>query len=91
MTTYRADCHTPDNADTDRRIQGLGGTYPEVWWYGIDTIIRKIDSGDDIFFTMVNGEVALIVVDEHPVTKRRFLKTKADSYLFNNLLYLPHG
>ncbi|WP_260582085.1 DUF3892 domain-containing protein [Sphingopyxis sp. PET50] len=90
MTTYRAECHTPDNLDTDRRLQGLGGSHPHVWWYGIDTIIRMIDGGNDIFYTMVDGKVALIEVATHPVSKRRYLKTVRDSYPYNNLLYLPH-
>ncbi len=90
MTTYyRADCHTPDNLDADRRLQGLGGSHPHMWWYGIDTIIRMIDGGD-VFYTMVADKVALIVVAEHPISKRRYLKTLADNYPYNNLLYLPH-
>jgi hypothetical protein len=89
MTTYRAECHTPDNLDADRRIQGLGGTVPQTWWYGIDTIIRMLDEGHT-FYTMVDGNVTIIVVAEHPVSKRRYLKTLPDSYPYNNLLYLPH-
>lgn len=90
MTTYyRADCHTPDNLDTDRRIQGLGGTVPQVWWYGIDTIIRMIGEGE-VFYTLVNGDVAIIVVAKHPTSGRQYLKTQPDSYPYNNLLHLPH-
>jgi len=88
MTTFRADCHSPDNYDTDRRIQGLGGTSPFNWWYGIDTIISMIGKGD-IFYTMVRGEVALIVVRQHPVSRRNYLTTVADSFPSNNLLNLP--
>jgi len=89
MTTFRADCHTHDNFDTDRRIQGLGGTVPLAWWYGIDTIIAMIGRGD-IFYTMVDNEVALIIVDTHPTSGRKYLKTAKDNFLRNNLLYLPH-
>lgn len=89
MTTFRADCHSPDNFDTDRRIQGLGGTVPHPWWYAIDTIIGMIDRGET-FYTMVDGEVALIVVETHPTSRRRYLRTLKDSVLRNNLLYLPH-
>lgn len=89
MTTYRADCHTPDNSDADRRMQGLGGTVPQGWWFGIDTIIRMIGEGHT-FYTMVNGNVALIVVAKHPTSGRLYLKTQADNYPYNNLLYLPH-
>ena len=89
MTTFRADCHTPDNADTDRRLQGLGGTTPVAWWYGIDTIIAMIGRGDT-FYTMVNNQVALIVVERHPVSGRLYLKTQPDHYPQNNLLHLPH-
>ncbi|WP_366510230.1 DUF3892 domain-containing protein [uncultured Sphingomonas sp.] len=88
MTTYRADCHSPDNLDLDRRIQGLGGTSPSAWWFGIDTIIAMI-SQEHVFYTMVRGQVALIVVKQHPVSRRKYLATAADGLLENNLLNLP--
>jgi len=88
MTTYRADCHTPDNYDLDRRIQGLGGSVPNHWWFGIDTIIRMIGQGD-VFYTMVRGDVALIIVRVHPVSRRQYLATVADGLAPNNLLNLP--
>lgn len=89
MTTYRVDCHTPDNADLDRRLQGLGGTTPSSWWFTIDTIISMIDQGH-IFYTMVDNEVALVIVETNPTSGRRFVKTMADSFLRNNLLSLPY-
>jgi len=89
MTTYRVECHTPDNADLDRRMQGLGGTTPSPWWFTIDTIISMIDQ-DHIFYTMVDNEVALVIVETNPISGRRFVKTMADNFLRNNLLNLPY-
>lgn len=87
MTTYRVDCHTPDNADQDRRIQGLGGTSPTHWWFGIDTIIQMIGAGH-IFYVMVADQVVLVVVKQHPVSRRLYLTTQPDGFPPNNLLNL---
>lgn len=89
MTTYRVECHSPDNFDQDRRIQGLGGTTPSPWWFGIDTIIQMIGNGH-IFYVMVRGEVVLVVVKTHPVSGRQYLTTQPDGFPPNNLLNLPH-
>lgn len=89
MTTYRVDCHTPDNSDQDRRLQGLGGILPSRWYFGIDTIIHMIDQGH-VFYVMEGGQVVLVVVATHPVSRRRYLRTQSDSYPHNNLLNLPH-
>jgi len=87
MTTYRVECHTPDDFDADRRIQGLGGTVPSPWWFGIDTIINMINGGH-IFYVMVGGNVVLVVVRQHATSKRWYLTTLADSFPPNNLLNL---
>lgn len=88
MTTYRVDCHTPDNADLDRRIQGLGGGHPFRWWHPIDTIIGMIDVGH-VFYVVVDGKVVLVTVKRHPISGRRYLTTEPDGYPPNNLLRLP--
>ena len=86
MTTYYANCHTPDNADTDRRIQGLGGTFG---WLAIDQIINMINNGD-IFYTAPASSVGRrIIVAQHPTTYRLYLKTDADGVEPNNILALP--
>ncbi|WP_374406271.1 DUF3892 domain-containing protein [Pelagerythrobacter sp.] len=86
MATFYATCFTPDNQDTDRRIQGLGGV---GWWYSIDTIIAYIAAGD-IFYTLnPAGQQQQIVVDTHPTSRRRYLRTIYDSYPHNNILNLP--
>jgi hypothetical protein len=84
--TYYATCHTPDNSDTDRRIQGLGGSYG---WYDIDTIIRMIDSGSEFYTDPPTGVRRKIIVEVHPTTRRRYLKTEADGIVPNNILSLP--
>ncbi|MBX7536410.1 DUF3892 domain-containing protein [Qipengyuania sp. GH1] len=86
MTTYYVTCHTPDNADLDRRIQGLGGSFG---WLAIDQIINLIKNGA-IFFTAPPLAVnRRIIVAQHPRTYRLYLKTDADGVEPNNILALP--
>lgn len=53
MAVYQATCHSPDNNDPDRRLQGLGGV---GWRFGIDEIIRRIQNGPDRFWTSAQGK-----------------------------------
>jgi hypothetical protein len=84
--TYYATCHTPDNFDLDRRIQGLGGA---GWWWNIDTIITMIDQGHVFYTSPPNGVGRKIIVAVHPTSRRRYLKTEADGFVPNNILALP--
>lgn len=89
MATYQVTCHTPDNADPDYRIQGLGGVGPAGgWWYFIDTIIRMISVGD-VFYVSVAGRTVLVIVMQHPRSGRYYLTTQGDGFPPNNLLNLP--
>lgn len=94
MSDYFVYCHTPDNNDPDRRIQGLGffgapnGTVAQ--WLPIDTIIAFIDAGHR-FFVRVRDVQTQVVVRQHAhYPYRRYLTTIADGYPPNNLLNLPH-
>lgn len=87
MATYYATCHTPDNFDADRRIQGLGGSY---WYFPIDQIIRMIDWEGHQFYTKpAFGQGQRIITDTHPVSRRRYLRTVSDGVAPNNILSLP--
>ena len=89
MAIYYASCHTPDNLDTDRRIQGLGGA---GWgWFNIDTIIHMINVQQHTFYTkppFAPGQMIITAI--HPRTGRVYLKTVADGAEPNNILSLPH-
>ena len=87
MYTYYATCHTPDNNDTDRRIQGLGG--PVMGWLNVDTIILMIDQGHHFYTQPPYGSGQLIVTAVHPRSGRRYIKTVADGVEPNNILALP--
>ncbi len=87
MYTYYATCHTPDNIDLDRRIQGLGG--PVMGWLAIDVIIDMINQGHKFYTRPPYGTGQLIIVATHPRTGRRYLKTVADGVEPNNILSLP--
>lgn len=87
MSTYYATCHTPDNNDIDRRIQGLGG--PVMGWLNVDTIILMIDQGHTFYTAPPYGTGQLIVTATHPRTGRRYIKTVNDGVEPNNILSLP--
>ena len=92
MATYYATCHTPDNLDRDRRIQGLGGTGPmgAPFWFDIDRIIGMIDSGHHFWTKPLITAGQLIVVKKRPgILGRRYLTTIADGEEPNNILMLP--
>ena len=86
MASYQVTCHTPDNADLDRRLQGLGGPN---WWDTIDNIIRFIESRQHDFWVMVRGQRVEVIVRQH-TNGRKYLTTTADGFPPNNLLNLPN-
>lgn len=95
MAVYRVTCHTPDNEDEDRRLQGLGGVGPvgagiaptPRFWHDIDTIIGMIWEGDR-FYVSVAGQNVDVVVRQHPHSRRYYLTTEGDGFPPNNLLNL---
>ncbi|MDP3674905.1 MAG: DUF3892 domain-containing protein [Novosphingobium sp.] len=84
MAHHYVSCHTPDNRDPDRRIQGLGGF---GWWFTIDQIIEMIGNGHT-FSVLVAGRQVAVVVRSHGIIGRRYLTTEADGFPPNNLLHL---
>ena len=91
MSTYYVTCHTPDNFDADRRLQGLGGHRNGAgWWHSIDVIIHMIKNQNETFFTNPPTGVGSLVVVRTAASGREYLKTRDDGLLGNNLLRLPH-
>ncbi len=86
MAEYQVTCIRRDTGDLDRRIDRLGG--PE-FNDTIDNVIRFIESGAHKFWTTAQGRSVWIVVDVHPTSRRKYLRTTADGYPPNNLLSLP--
>lgn len=87
MATYYATCHTPDNNDADRRIQGLGG--PIMGRLSVDAILLMIDQGHLFYTQPPFGVGQLIISAIHPRTRRRYIKTISDGVEPNNILALP--
>jgi len=89
MTTYRVDCITPDGADSDYAIDGLGGTKNDGtrWKDTKDAVWNAINAGDR-FYTSVGGQTADLLAK---TTDRgtRYVTTAPDSGTANNLLSLP--
>ena len=83
--TFQVTCHTPDNADKDRRLQGVGGN---GWYRTVDQMIMLIE-GDDKFWTVdQSGNSVWLIVSSR--NGRKYIKTTSDGLEPNNLLALPH-
>jgi hypothetical protein len=85
MADLQVTCHTPDDNDRDRRIQGLGGAWG---WKDIDTLIGEIQGGVNRYWTTAHGRNVWVIVQRHPQSSRLYLTTEGDSYPPNNLLSL---
>ena len=85
MAIYYATCHTPDNNDSDRRIQGLGGSFG---WFTIDAIIHMIDVGH-VFYTHPPIGISKKIITRTHANGRRYLTTEGDGFPPNNILNLP--
>jgi hypothetical protein len=84
-------CHKPDNADADRRIQGIGGVNPNGtrWYLSIDDAIKGIQDGKWDFYVDVQGRRVRVIIGKHTQTGRLYLTTEGDGFPPNNLLKLP--
>ena len=84
-------CHKPDNADADRRIQGIGGVNANTtrWYLPIDDAINGILSGKWDFFVEVRGRRVKVIVEKNAKSGRLYLTTEGDGFPPNNLLNLP--
>lgn len=86
---FQVTCHRPDDADRDRRLEGLGSPGGDGWYFDIDTLIRWIEAGTYKFWTIdPAGNSVWIEVKER--NRRKYLKTTSDGIEPNNLLALPH-
>jgi hypothetical protein len=91
MSDYQVTCITPDSADTDRRIDRLGGIRTSeggTWNDSIDNVIAAIGNGHTFWVSVQNRRVGVYRVI-HPVSRRWYLTTDPDGFLPNNLLNLP--
>lgn len=87
--TFQVTCHTPDNADKDRRMQGVGGPSGGGWYRGIDQIIHNIENEGEKFWAVApTGKSVWVLVRQRP-NGRKYITTEADGVEPNNLLALP--
>jgi hypothetical protein len=86
MAIYYVTCHSPDDLDSDRRIQGLGGA---GWWMPVEEIIQRIDSGADQFWIQYALSPTKVIVKQRGAPERQYLCTLPDSTMEDNLLKLP--
>lgn len=91
---HEVTCIVPDGADSDQRIDKIGGRVGAAngngpWSLLIDDAIAGIESGQWSFWTYGGGRAANVVVAQRS-NGRKYLKTEADGIEPNNLLALPH-
>ena len=88
MTSYRVDCiNKRDRFSPFERIDHLGGEWPFHWKHTEDEVIRGIlDVGDDYFTMSGSRQIPLAVIDGG---HRKYLRSKPDGLLPDNLLSLP--
>ncbi|MCV3239327.1 DUF3892 domain-containing protein [Mesorhizobium sp. ZC-5] len=86
--TYQVTCHTPDNADKDRRLQGVGGPGGDGWYRTVDQMIAHIEGGDRFWTVDQHGNSVWLMVSSR--NGRKYIKTESDGVEPNNLLALPH-
>ena len=79
-------CHVPDNADLDRRMQGIGGV---GWYMSVDEVLIRMDRGEEFIVNYAGLPRVRVIPGRHPITLRRFITTEGDGFPPNNLLRLP--
>ena len=87
MTTYQITCHRPDNADRDRRMQGVGGPDAGGWYGTVDAVISLINNGHSFWTVDQRGNSVWVIVAKR--NGREYIKTQSDDLEPNNLLSLP--
>jgi Protein of unknown function (DUF3892) len=90
MATYKVTCITPDGADNDHAIDGLGGIGPDnIRWNDTkDNVWNFVTTGQHSFYTEVNNRRASVLAKVNNYGTR-YLTTSPDGYSGNNLLGLP--
>jgi len=77
-----------DHEDPHKRIKSIGGVKDHVrWWRPEGGAITDIESGAFEYFVLVATRPIEVVVAVHE--GRKYLKTKPDDYVPNNLLSQP--
>lgn len=90
VPNYRVTHHRPDDADPDRRLEGLGGPNGSGanWYHDIDYLIAGIEQRlYDLWTVDQQGNSVWVEVKER--NERKYLKTQSDGVEPNNLLALP--
>lgn len=88
---HQITCIIPDGADSDRRIDSIGGANGAKggghWCIKLDAAIKGIEEGMWRFWTSVNGNSVWVIIAKR--NGKKYLKTEADGDEPNNLLSLP--
>lgn len=88
---HQITCIIPDGADSDRRIDSVGGATGGAggggWCIKLDAAIKGIEEGKWRFWTIANGKSVWVIIAKR--NGKKYLKTEADGDEPNNLLSLP--
>lgn len=88
---HQITCIIPDGADSNRRIDSIGGATGSKnggpWCISLHAAIKGIEDGTWRFWTSVNGNSVWVIIATR--NGKKYLKTEADGDEPNNLLSLP--
>ncbi len=82
MTEYQISCVVQDQQGVIQQV-GIGSnTHP------VSDVVNWIQNRTHSFYTIKNGNRAIVHARQHPITKRWFLTTEPDNTKENNLDFL---
>lgn len=88
MTEWRITCvDKVDRKNPHERILAVGGGTLLASWKKTQIEVINLISIGDVFFVLVGGKRAKVVVDKH--SGREYIRTEPDDSRQNNLLSLP--
>jgi len=88
MADVQVKCiNKPHRESPHEHITHLGGDGGGGWRWTRAEVIASIEAGTNVFYTLVGGKRADVVVREGPNGK--YVQTRADGVWNNNLLALP--
>ncbi len=78
----------PDRQSPVEHITHVGGYGNSQWKLAVETVIQRIEAGEEAFYVRVGEDEADVQVVSPP-NRRKHIKTKPDRTQRDNLLSLP--
>jgi hypothetical protein len=90
VARFRIACiRKPDRYSPIEHITDVGGDGGGGWTLPVESVIGRIESGQEGFFVRVGNAETDVIVVPASLSKRKHIKTKPDATQRDNLLSLP--